>query len=150
MENTDRDSSYIEITSRLAIPLSELQFQFSRSSGPGGQNVNRRETQVELLFDIRNSPSLTEEQRERLLRRLATRVDTEGILHIVARSQRSQLRNRQDALKRFVRLLRKGLRPLRRRIATKPSQQSREERLARKRRRSEKKKLRRSVAPDQR
>lgn len=148
MAQTDRESNYIEITSSLAIPISEILLQFSRSGGPGGQNVNRRETQVELLFDIRNSPSLTEEQRARLLQRLATRVDGEGVLHIVARSQRSQLRNRRDALRRFAQLLQKGLRPSRRRIGTKPSQRSREKRLAQKRRRSEKKKHRQSVPVD--
>ncbi len=148
MAPIDRESNYIKITSNVAIPVSEVQLQFSRSGGPGGQNVNRRETQVELLFDIRNSPSLTEEQRARLLQRLATRVDGEGILHIVARSQRSQLRNRQDALRRFAQLLRKGLCPSRRRIATKPSQRSREKRLAQKQRHSEKKKRRRSVPTD--
>jgi ribosome-associated protein len=148
MVQSDRESNYIEITSNVAIPISEVQLQFSRSGGPGGQNVNRRETQVELLFDIRNSPSLTEEQRTRLLQRLASRVDGEGILHIVARSQRSQLRNRRDALERFVQLLRKGLQRSGRRIATKPSQRSREKRLTQKRRRSEKKTRRRSVPID--
>lgn len=145
---TDKSRGYINIKNRLAIPASELKFQFSRSGGPGGQNVNRRETRVELLFDIQHSPSLNEEQRELLLRRLAGQIDGQGVLRIVATTHRSQLRNRQEAIERFVQLLQRGLYTPRRRLPTRPSPLSAEQRLARKRRRSEIKELRKPVQPE--
>jgi ribosome-associated protein len=130
---------------QLLIPLSEIQFQFSRSGGPGGQNVNRRETRVELLFDVRNSPSLNEEQRLRLRTRLASRVDRNGILHVVSSAERSQLINRQRALDLFVQLLRRGLRVSKSRVATRPSKRSAQERLEEKRRRGGVKQQRQQV-----
>jgi len=144
----DESSESIQVTRGLAIPASELTLQFSRSGGPGGQNVNRRETRVELLFDVRRSPSLSVKQRDRLLKRLASQVDRDGVLHIVARAHRSQLRNRQEAIERFVRLLQRGLRARRRRLPTKVPPQAIKQRLARKRRRSEIKKLRKRIPPD--
>jgi len=140
---------HIRITPNLAIPVSELLFQFSRSSGPGGQNVNRRETRVELLFDVRQSPSLSTEQRTRLVVRLAPQLDSHGVLRIVADSERSQLRNRQEALERFVRLLRQGMRVPRLRRPTQPSQGTLARRLARKRRRGEAKELRTRPSPSE-
>ena len=142
---TDKSGEYLNITRKLAIPLSELRFRFSRSGGPGGQNVNRRETRVELLFDIQHSPSLNEKQRRRLLKRLAHHVDSQGILRIVVNTHRSQFRNRQEAIERLVTLLRQGLHVTKRRLPTKPSPQTVEQRLARKRRRSEIKKLRKQI-----
>ena len=139
----------VQITGALSIPTSEIRFLYSRSGGPGGQNVNRRQTQVELLFDVQNSPNLTARQRTRLQKRLGARIDSAGILHIVARSQRSQLRNREEALRRFVQLLRRGLHRRRQRIPTQPSAGSGERRLASKRRHSESKRLRRRVIPRQ-
>lgn len=147
MESTEQ--SYIEIKPGLVIPLSEIGFQFSRSGGPGGQNVNRRETRVELLYDVRNSPSLSEEQRERLLARLGGRLDSDGILHIVAHAQRSQLRNRQEAVERLVQLLRRALDVPRRRLPTRASRQAIEQRLAAKRKRSQAKELRRRLPLDE-
>jgi len=144
----DKSSESIHITRDLAIPRSEIRFQFSRSGGPGGQNVNRRQTQVELLFDLQNSPSLSKEQRARLLKRLASKIDRAGILHVVAHSRRSQLRNRRKATKRFVQLLRRGLQIPRRRLSTQPSQRSIQQRLAKKRRRSEAKRLRQHIRAD--
>ncbi len=141
-------TGYLVITHYLAIPSSELEFQFSRSGGPGGQNVNRRETRVELLFDLRNSPSLSEEQRERLLRRLATHIDSKGMLRIVATTYRSQSRNREEAVERFVGLLQQGLYVPKRRLSTRPSRQSVHQRLASKRRRTQIKDLRKRVQPD--
>ena len=133
---TESTGTQIQINRRLAIPLAELKFQFSRSGGPGGQNVNRRETRVELLFDLRQSPSLNDGQRARLLERLARYVDTDGVLRIVATTERSQLRNRQEALQRFVQLLQEGLRVSRRRLPTRPTAQAMARRLERKRQRS--------------
>jgi len=132
----DEMSTTVQINRRLAIPLAELQFQFSRSGGPGGQNVNRRETRVELLFDLRQSPSLSDRERARLLQRLAPYVDADGILRIVVTTERSQLRNRQEAIERFAELLRQGLRVPRRRVPTQPSAQAMARRLEQKRRRS--------------
>jgi ribosome-associated protein len=145
MTTEDREESCIRITRTLCIPWSELQFQYSRSSGPGGQNVNKRETRVELLFDVRASASLSNEQRERLLQRLGAQVDSHGVLHIAAETQRSQLQNRQEALARFVRLLRQGLYVPRRRRPTCPSQHTIERRLNHKHRRGQLKALRRGT-----
>lgn len=137
----------LHITSDLAIPMAEIEFQFSRSGGPGGQNVNRRETRVELLFDLGHSPSLGEPQRERLLARLASRLDSHGILRIVANAERSQLSNRQLALARFVELMRRGMHVPRQRRPTRPSQATIQRRLTQKRRRAERKTLRHRVPP---
>lgn len=144
----DKSREYVNITHELAVPVSELEFQFSRSGGPGGQKVNRRETRVELFFDIQHSPSLNEEQRERLLKRWASQVDSEGTLRLVADTHRSQLRNRQEAIERFIRLLQQGLHVPRQRRPTTPSPHAAEQRLARKRRRSEIKELRKHLDPD--
>jgi ribosome-associated protein len=144
----DESSEHIRITGRLEIPAPELEFRFSRSGGPGGQNVNRRETRVELLFDVHSSPSLSERQRNRLLKRLASQIDRDGVLHIVARTHRSQLRNRQEAIERFVELLQRGLRAPRRRLPTRVPPRAIKRRLAGKRRRGEIKKLRKRVQPD--
>ena len=141
----DQGNEHIHITRKLAVPLSELVFRFSRSGGPGGQNVNRRETQVELCFDVQASPSLNEAQRALLLKRLAGQIDREGTLHIVANTHRSQVRNRQEAIKRFVALIRQGLHVPRRRRPTRASRRSVEQRLARKRKRADVKRLRRPV-----
>ena len=132
----DDGTARIQINRRVAIPLAELQFQFSRSGGPGGQNVNRRETRVELLFDLRQSPSLSNGERARLLQRLAPYVDADGILRIVVATERSQLRNRQEAIQRFVQVLRQGLRVPRRRLPTQPSARAVARRLEQKRQRS--------------
>lgn len=139
----------LPITDHLAIPLSELRFRFSRSRGPGGQHVNRSATRVELLFDVAHSPSLSEEQRERLLKRLAGRIDSEGVLRVVAQSERSQLRNRQEAIARFQELLQQALRKRKRRRPTKAPRWAKERRLAAKRRRSEIKRYRRKVTGEE-
>jgi ribosome-associated protein len=149
MSEAARQPSQIQITQRLAIPLWELEFQFSRSSGPGGQNVNRRETRVELLFDVQRSPSLSVEQRIRLTSRLARQLDSHGVLRIVVDSERSQLLNRQEALERFVRLVRRGLHVPRARRPTQPSQRTIAQRLARKRHRGEAKALRKRPPPSE-
>jgi len=146
VEQTD---NYIEIKPGLVIPASDLKFQFSRSGGPGGQNVNKRETRVELTFDVRGSGSFSEEQRSRLLWRLARRLDSQGVLHIVVDTQRSQLQNRQEAVLRFTHVLRQGLRVTKLRRATRPSRAVIERRLTSKRKRSETKNQRRPAqAPD--
>jgi ribosome-associated protein len=120
----------------LVIPMSELVFRFSRSSGPGGQHVNRSETRVELLFDVRSSPSLSDAQRQRLLQRLRTQLDKDGVLHVVSSETRSQQENRIRSLARFRTLLASALRRRKRRIPTAPSAAARERRLSYKRARS--------------
>jgi ribosome-associated protein len=135
----------ISINDRLAIPESELNFRFSRSSGPGGQHVQKSDTRVELLFDVARSPSLSDEQRARIMERLATQTDGEGVLRVVSSATRSQLENREEAVARFRALLAGALRVHKRRKPTKPSAAAREARLAEKKVRSQHKTARRKV-----
>lgn len=139
------DDEILWINDELIIPLAELQFRFSRSSGPGGQHVQKSSTRVELLFDIANSPSLTDAQRARLLERLAGYTDSAGVLHLTAQSERSQLRNREDAVARFQAMLRLALKRRKLRRPTRPTAASRELRLRQKRVRSQVKRLRGKV-----
>jgi ribosome-associated protein len=142
------NESIVQITKNVSIPMSELSFRFARSGGPGGQHVNRSATQVELLFDVANSPSLSEAQRRRAFRKLKSRLDTEGVLHLVSQETRSQYRNREEVVERFQELMRKALQVPKRRLPTRPSRAARERRLEKKRHRSEKKRRRRPVQPD--
>lgn len=136
------------INPSLSIPMEELSFHFSRAGGPGGQHVNTSETRVELRFDVRRSPSLSEWQRERILERLGSYIDSDGVLHLFAASRRSQRQNRQEVVERFQRLLAQALRPRRPRLPTQPDAAARERRLEAKRRRSQIKRLRR-LPPDE-
>ena len=133
------------INDRLAIPESELAFRFSRSSGPGGQHVQKSDTRVELLFDVARSPSLSEEQRGRILERLGTQIDGEGVLRVVSSATRSQLENREEAVQRLQALLAAALRVRKRRKPTQPSAAAREARLAEKKVKSQHKAARRKV-----
>jgi ribosome-associated protein len=127
----------LRITRSVVIPDAEISFRFSRSGGPGGQNVNRRETQVELVFDVVSSPSLGPRQRARVMERLASKLDSSGRLHIVASEARMQGQNRDIALDRFRRVMADALRPdPPKRRPTRPSRKATERRLASKRRRS--------------
>ena len=119
----------LEITRSLRIPERELRMQRSRSTGPGGQNVNKLETRVTLLFDVAGSTSLTEAQRERVFAVLRTRITKEGILRVTSQRHRTQGANREAATERFVTLLRDALRPVRTRKATKPTRASKTRRL---------------------
>jgi ribosome-associated protein len=138
----------LSITGTTRIPEAELDFRFSRSSGPGGQHVNRTETRVELVFDLAHTPSLRDDQRARALQRLAPYVDKKGVLHLVSESSRSQLRNREEVVARFQTLLRGALKVPKRRYATAPTRAARERRLESKRQRSASKRRRRRVLPD--
>jgi ribosome-associated protein len=137
----------IEITDKISIIESELQFDFIRASGPGGQNVNKVSSAVQLRFDVVNSPSLPEEVRQRLTQIAANRLNKDGVLILEASRFRSQEQNRQEAIQRLVELVRRAAHKPRPRKKTRPSATSIERRLEKKRRRSEKKKLRRR-APD--
>jgi ribosome-associated protein len=113
----------IRITDQLSIPQEELTFTASRSSGPGGQHVNKVSTRVTLRFDVSNSPSLTSGQKRSILDKLPTRVSKEGILRVVSQQTRSQAANRETAIERFVELLQYALKkdPVRRKTAIPPS-----------------------------
>lgn len=136
------DEDSLQINNRVIIPLAELSFRFSRSSGPGGQHAQKSSTRVELLFDVANSPSLTDAQRARVLERLKRYIDTSGVMHLTAQSERSQLRNRENVVARFQVLLRKALERRKRRKATRPTSAAKERRLRKKKRRSQIKKWR--------
>jgi ribosome-associated protein len=133
----------IEITPSLQIDERELQTDFIRASGPGGQNINKVATAVQLRFDVRVS-SLPEEVKERLIHLAGRRVTSEGVLVIEAQSFRTQEQNREDAIRRFVELVRKALIKPKTRRKTKPTQAAKEERLKEKKRRGEIKKMRQS------
>jgi ribosome-associated protein len=132
----------LRITPQVTIPLEELRFRFSRSSGPGGQHVNRVETRVELLFDVGRSPSLGAAEKAQLLERLKSYIDKDGVLHLIASSSRSQWRNRQEAIARFQGLLALALRPRKARRPTRPSRAAQERRLRAKQARSARKRSR--------
>ena len=139
----------VKVTRSLEIPEAELRFRFSRSSGAGGQNVNKRDTKVELLFDVAGSPSLGPRQRERIMRKLASRIDSDGVLHLVVSEERTQGRNREIATERFCGLLADALKPdPPKRRATRPSKASVDRRIAQKRRRGASKRKRERVRPD--
>ena len=133
------DENLIRINDEVVIPMAELSFRFATSSGPGGQHANRSATRAVLLFDVAQSPSLTDEVRERLLAKLATRLDKEGVLQVSVQDSRSQVQNREMAIERFQGLLAKALQKRKTRRKTKPSKAVREARLAEKKKRSERK-----------
>lgn len=137
----------IEITPELVLPDTEVSFATSRSSGPGGQNVNKVESRVTLLFDLEGSPSLTEEQRALLRSRLAGRVNKAGVLRVVAQKHRTQAANREEALERFARLLAEALEREPPRKPTRVPRRARRRRLEAKRRRGEVKRQRRPPEP---
>ena len=116
---------------------SEFQFLTSRSSGPGGQNVNKVNSKVELRFDIRNSSLLTDDQKEILLVKLATKITSEGILSVVSQRDRSQLANKENAIEKLYLILSKALKPIKPRKSTRPTKGSVERRLTTKRIKSE-------------
>lgn len=121
----------------------ELSFKASRSSGAGGQHVNKVSSQIELYFDIDNSSILSPDEKELLKKRLKNRVTDEGVLKLVSQESRSQFRNKQLATEKFYELLEKAFTAVKKRIATKPSPASKAKRLLEKKLRSMKKERRR-------
>jgi ribosome-associated protein len=134
MAAMERES--IRVTRSVSIPLSEIALRFSRSSGPGGQHAQKSETRVEAVFDVEASSSLTDRQKQRVLRKAGP------VLRAIAQDERSQARNRELAIERVADALREALHVARRRRPTKPSRAAVERRLEQKRRRSQTKRLR--------
>jgi ribosome-associated protein len=135
------DGESIRVTRSVVLPLAEVEFRYSRSSGPGGQHAQKTETRVEAVFDVESSSALTDVQRRRVLARAGP------VIRAIAQDERSRLRNRELALERLVEQLRRALRVERKRVPTKPTAAARERRLEQKRRRSQTKRMRR--APDE-
>jgi ribosome-associated protein len=134
MHAMERES--IRVTRSVSLPLSDVEFRVSRSSGPGGQHAQTSETRVEARLDVEASSALTDAQKRRVVARAGP------VLRAIAQDERSQVRNRELALERLVERLRDALRVERRRVPSTPTAAARERRLARKRRRSQTKRLR--------
>jgi ribosome-associated protein len=132
------DGESIRVTRSVAVPRSEIELRFSRSSGPGGQHAQKTESRVEAVFDVEASSALTERQKKRVTAKAGP------VIRAVAQDERSQWRNRELATERLVEELRRALRVERRRVATKPTKAATKRRLERKRRRGELKRLRRA------
>jgi len=133
----------IRITDTIAIDEGEIEETFVRSSGPGGQNVNKLSTSVQLRFDVRGSPNLPNDVRERAERLAGRRLTKDGVLVLIAQQHRTQERNRADALERLVELLQEAaIRPKPRR-ATRPTRASKERRIESKKKRGDVKRMRR-------
>ena len=139
---TDNLIAMLEITPDWSIPDDELVERFVRSSGPGGQNVNKVSTAVELRFDVRQSPGIPEAIRERILARRDRRLTDEGVLVISAQRFRTQDRNREDARDRLAGILREATVVAKKRVATRPTRASKERRLTGKKERATVKKHR--------
>jgi ribosome-associated protein len=138
----------LRVNARLTIPAGELQWRFSRSSGPGGQSVNTADSRAELSFDVAGSPSLGATYRARALERLSGRL-VEGVITVSSQTERSQLRNREAAMDRLAELLREAVAPPPApRRATKPSKAAKQRRIDEKKQRGSTKAMRRKPGAD--
>jgi ribosome-associated protein len=137
----------IRVTAKISIDEREIDESFVRASGPGGQNVNKLATAVQLRFDVRSSPSLPGDVRARLERLAGSRLTRDGVLVIIAQRHRTQGRNRQDALDRLIDLIRRAAIPPLPRRPTKPPRASRQRRVDAKKHRASTKHMRSSKPP---
>ncbi|MFW5908585.1 MAG: alternative ribosome rescue aminoacyl-tRNA hydrolase ArfB [Desulfosalsimonas sp.] len=137
----------INIKNDLELPETELVFTASGAGGPGGQHVNKSSTRVTLWFDVKNSPSLSKKQKNLISEKLSTRINKSGILHISARKHRSQAANRQQAVEKFIQLIREALEESPERRKTRPPQRAEKIRLEEKKRTGRKKQLRSKIKP---
>jgi ribosome-associated protein len=138
----------LAVTPELSIPIAEIVLRATPSSGPGGQHVNRSSTRIEATWNVAGSPALTEAQRARLRLRLASRLDSDGDLHVVASDHRSQRQNRTAALERLAGIVGRALAVPKARRATRPTRASKERRLESKKRRGDTKRQRRRPSDD--
>ena len=138
----------LQVNDTLSIPRSELDVRVSRASGAGGQHVNKTSSRVEIFWNIPGSRALTEEQRSRLMEKIASKLTTEGSIRVVASDMRSQSRNRDLAEERLADLVRRALIIPKKRRATKPTRAAKEARLESKKRHSTKKRDRRTTSLD--
>lgn len=132
----------MKVTRSVTIPDSEIELSFTRSGGPGGQHANKTSTRAELVWNVSDSQALGPRQRARLQQSLRNRIDSNGNLRITSDTHRSQLRNKEEVLRRLEELVREGLKVPRTRIASKPSRAAKTKRVERKRRHGEIKKAR--------
>jgi len=132
----------VRISDTLEIPDSELSFRYARSSGPGGQNVNKVATKVTLLFPVFESLALSDDQKLRVEQQLGNRISRDGLLHVTSERHRTRSANQRDAIERFIELVAAALRPRKHRRESRVPESSRRRRLEKKRRRSATKRLR--------
>jgi len=137
------------VTKRSTVPEDEIYFRATRSGGPGGQHVNRRATRVEACWNVRLSAALTDDEKERILEKLASRIDRGGVLRVLADDERSQHRNKELAKERLRDLVARALRVPKRRKKTRPPKSAVEKRLETKSRRGQVKKLRKPPGPEE-
>ncbi len=138
-------SDFLDILPGIQIDESELQYQASRSAGPGGQNVNKLNTRITIFFDVAHCPTLTDVQKKRILHKLAGRADKNGVIQVSCQTERSQKANKDLARVRLVELLRQALHRRPPRKKTKPSRAAQQRRLDEKKHRSRIKTFRRDV-----
>jgi ribosome-associated protein len=140
------ESTILTVSKTLAIPRSELQYRASRAGGAGGQHVNTSSTRIELLWDLPQSTAITEDERARLRTKLAARLDSDGMVRVVASDRRSQAQNKAAAEQRLAALVQHALVIPKKRRPTKPTRSSKERRLAEKKKHSDKKRERKAEA----
>jgi ribosome-associated protein len=140
--------TYLNVTTALSIPRTELQYKATRAGGPGGQHVNTSSTRIELLWDLPSSQAVTDAERERLRAKLAPRLDADGRVRVVASDRRSQKQNKIAADERLAALVQHALHIPKKRRATKPTKAAKERRLLSKKKRSAVKRDRRVDAID--
>jgi len=139
----------LQVTPHIAIEESEIEERFVRSSGPGGQNVNKVSTAVQLRFDVEHSPSLDDRVRRRLRALAGSRLTADGVLVIEARRHRTQAQNREDARERLIELVREAAKKPTKRRPTRPTRAAHERRIEGKRQRSERKQSRGRIGGDE-